>query len=60
MVGLRIVNEAHGLDVATTLQERLADAMHSVHHATVTRKNDRKREITLQHQACVVDYLAAS
>ena len=39
IVRLRIVTEAHSLNIAEALQESLADTMHAIHDPTVTRKD---------------------
>jgi hypothetical protein len=59
VVRLRVLNKAHRLDLAKPLQESLADAVHPIHHASVTRKNNGECKIAIEHQASVVDDLAA-
>ena len=39
IVRLKVINEAHSLNIAEALQESLADAMHTIHDPTVTRKD---------------------
>lgn len=59
VVGLRIMQEAHGFDVAKTFKEGLANSMHTVHDATVTGKNDGKGEVAVADEAGVLSDLAA-
>jgi hypothetical protein len=59
IIGLGIVNKAHGLNVSETLQESLANAVHPIHYAAVTRKNDGKSGIAIKHQPRMTDNFTA-
>ena len=48
-----------GLNVLVTFQERLADTVHTVHDAPVTRKDNRIRQIAIENKACMLYDLAA-
>jgi hypothetical protein len=60
VVGVGIVEEADGFDVVEARQESLADAVHTVHDATVAGENDRIGEGALVDEAGVADNFAAS
>ena len=59
VVRFGILNETDRLDLGVILQESLAYAMHSVHDATIARKNDGEGKIAVQHQPRMVDNFAA-
>jgi len=51
IVGVRIINKAHGSDIVVPEKQSFANAVHTIHHATVTRKNDCKDKIAIEYQA---------
>jgi hypothetical protein len=59
IVGRGVMGKPDGLNVLVTLQERLADTVHTVHDAPVTRKDDRIRQIAIENKACMLYDLAA-
>jgi hypothetical protein len=59
IIGIRIVEEADRLNVDATFQQSFADTVHTVHYATVTGKDDREDEITIENQARVANNFAA-
>ncbi len=54
-----ILNKPYRLNFAKSIQKSLANAVHSVHHAPVTEKNDGESKIAIKHQARMADYFAA-
>jgi hypothetical protein len=56
---IRVIRELDSLDVLATFQESFADPMHSIHDASVTRKDDRIGEITIEHKADMLNDLTA-
>ena len=58
IVGIRIDDEAYRLDIGATLQQSFADTVHTVHYATIARKNEREGQIAIENQACVPNNLA--
>src|SRR5665811_1340102 len=52
------MSEPHRLYVAIAIENRLADAMHSIHYPPIARKNHREPQVAIHHQASVVCDLA--
>src|SRR5690349_12109091 len=50
MVRLRIIHKAYGLDVFVAQEQSLTNAMHSIHHPTITRKDNGELEVTILHE----------
>jgi len=59
VVGFRVLEEAHGFDVAATFEDGLADAVHTVHDTAVAGKDDGKGEVGVADEAGVLSDLAA-
>jgi hypothetical protein len=59
VVGFRVLEEAHGFDVAETFEEGLADSVHAVHDTAVAGKDDGKGEVAVADEAGVLSDLAA-
>lgn len=59
VIGSRVFYETRGIDLAQPFQERLADAVHSIHNASVAGKDDWKFKIAVEHQSRMFDYFAA-
>ena len=59
VVGFRVMEEAHGFDVAETFDEGLADSVHAVHDTAVAGKDDGKGEVAVADEAGVLSDLAA-
>jgi hypothetical protein len=54
-----VANEADCLNLRAVLEESFADAMHSIHHAAVARKNDGEGKIAIEYQARMIDDFTA-
>ncbi len=54
VAGVRIMNETYGLDIVMSKKKSFADAMHTIHHAAVTRKNDGKGKVAIENQAGMI------
>jgi len=50
VVRLRMIHKAHGLDVFLAQKQSLTNAMHSIHYATIMRKNNGEFEVTILHE----------
>lgn len=59
MIRLGILEELDGIDRVPSLQQRLADAVHAVHHAPVARENDGMLQIALLDQTRMIHKLPA-
>jgi hypothetical protein len=59
MVRLRIIHKAHGLDVFVAQEQSLTNAMHSIHHPTITRKDNGELEVTILHETRMLDDIPA-
>jgi len=59
VVGLRVLNEAYGFNIAETVDEGLADSMHAVHYTAVAGKDDGESEVAVTDESGVLSYLAA-
>jgi hypothetical protein len=58
VVGLWIVDEANGFDVAETFEEGFADTVHAVHDAAVAGENDGMGKVAIIDEAGVNDDVA--
>ena len=59
VVGLRVVDEPHGFDVAEAFKECLADSVHAVHDTAVAGEDDGKGNVAVADEAGVIHDLAA-
>ena len=59
MVRLRIIHKAHRLDVFVAQEQSLTNAMHSIHYATIPRKDNGEFEVTILHETRVLYDIAA-
>jgi hypothetical protein len=57
VVWFGIAMEAHSFNVVLSLQERLANAMHSIHYPAVTRENHWESKVRILHQSSVIHNL---
>jgi hypothetical protein len=59
VVGFRVVEEAHSVDVGEAVDEGFAHPVHAIHDTAVAGKNDRKAEVAVADEAGVLSDLSA-
>jgi len=55
VIGRRVYLELHGVDHCTPLGKCFRNAVHSVHHRTICREDDRKAELGFHRQLAMVN-----